>query len=43
MTDTTTATEFVRSHPKLTAALFGLTMLLSQVGGVAASGGSCTG
>ena len=34
-------TEVLKDHPKLLAALFGTTVLLSQVGAVAAGGG-CT-
>jgi hypothetical protein len=37
MTDSSTA-EFLKNHPKLLAALFGMTMLLSQTGAVAANG-----
>ena len=43
MTDSDTA-EFLKNHPKLLAALFGMTVLLSQTGAaVAAEGGSVTG
>lgn len=44
MTDSKTAT-FLRNHPKLLAALFSLTILLSQTGSVIAggNGGSITG
>jgi hypothetical protein len=38
MTDSRT-TEFLKNHPKLLAALFGMTTLLSQAGAVAASSG----
>jgi len=44
MTDSKTAA-FLKNHPKLLAALFGLTMLLSQTAPVIAggNGGSVTG
>ena len=43
MTDSDTA-EFLKNHPKLLAALFGMTVLLSQTGAaVAAEGSTVTG
>lgn len=43
MTDSRTKA-FLRDHPKLLAALFGMTVLLTQAGAVAADkgGGGCT-
>jgi hypothetical protein len=39
MSDTTIA-EFLREHPRMMGVLFTMTVLLSQAGTVAASGGS---
>jgi len=39
MSDSKTA-EFLKEHPRLLAALFGMTVLLSQVGPVVAGNGS---
>lgn len=43
MTDSKTA-EFLKDHPRLLAALFGMTVLMAQVGpAVAGNGGSISG
>ncbi|WP_436901894.1 DUF7503 family protein [Halovenus halobia] len=42
MSDTTTA-EFLKEHPRLLAALCGLTALLAQAGPVAANGSAISG
>lgn len=42
MTDSNTK-EFLRNHPKLLAMLFGMTVLMSQVGAVAAANGDAIG